>query len=88
MDLQYFGSDAGEFYTIGNLIQKEIENTIRDKICILPPLVQEFATSKVNFFIYYIKGILFISKKYVFDILREQRGERGGIKKKEGEGGV
>uniref|UniRef100_A0A915D748 Lipid-binding serum glycoprotein N-terminal domain-containing protein n=1 Tax=Ditylenchus dipsaci TaxID=166011 RepID=A0A915D748_9BILA len=48
LNLQYFGADANEFYTIGNLIQTEIDNAIRDKICILPPLVRDFLRQKIE----------------------------------------
>jgi hypothetical protein len=47
--LNYYGGDASEFYAIGELITDGIDKAIRDKICILPPLVREFLREKVNF---------------------------------------
>lgn len=47
LDLHYFGADAGEFYSIGNLIQNGIDSAIRDKIRILPTLISEFIKEKV-----------------------------------------
>lgn len=46
--MNYYGGDAGEFYTIGNLIHSGIDKAIRDKICILPPLVREFLREKID----------------------------------------
>ncbi|KAI6237298.1 hypothetical protein M3Y95_00250300 [Aphelenchoides besseyi] len=48
LKLNYYGGDASEFYTIGNLIQDGIDKAIRDKICILPPLVRDFIREKIN----------------------------------------
>lgn len=47
--LNYYGGDAGEFYSIGNLIQTGIDKAIKDKICILPSLLREFLREKVIF---------------------------------------
>ncbi|KAI1720637.1 nose resistant to fluoxetine protein 5 [Ditylenchus destructor] len=48
LQLQYFGKDASEFYAIGNLIQSEIDTAIRDKVCMLPPLVRDFLRQKID----------------------------------------
>jgi hypothetical protein len=49
LGLKYFGPEASEFYSIGNLIQGGIDGAIRDKICMLPPLLTEFIQEQVDF---------------------------------------
>jgi hypothetical protein len=59
--LNYYGGEAGEFYAIGNLIQVHlkiailtlclqggIDKAIKEKICILPPLLRDFIREKVR----------------------------------------
>ncbi|KAI6190157.1 hypothetical protein M3Y97_00086400 [Aphelenchoides bicaudatus] len=46
--LNYYGGEAGEFYAIGNLIQSEIDKAIRDKLCILPSLLRDFISEKID----------------------------------------
>ncbi|CAD5224576.1 unnamed protein product [Bursaphelenchus okinawaensis] len=48
LKLDYYGKDASEFYSIGNLIQNGIDSAIKDKICVLPPLVREFLREKID----------------------------------------
>jgi hypothetical protein len=45
--MKFYGSEASEFYAIGDLIRAGIGDAIRDKICTLPPLVREFVHHKV-----------------------------------------
>jgi hypothetical protein len=48
LKMNYYGADAGEFYTIGNMIKDGIEHAIRDKICMLPLLLREFIHEKID----------------------------------------
>lgn len=48
LDIRYFGLEASEFYTLGDLIQGGIDGAIRDKICLLPPLLKEFVHEQIN----------------------------------------
>lgn len=70
--LNYYGGDAGEFYAIGNLIQDGIDQAIRDKICILPPLVRDFLREKV---ISSVFGIILVHLDRFVDAATEVKHE-------------
>uniref|UniRef100_A0A914HKU8 BPI2 domain-containing protein n=1 Tax=Globodera rostochiensis TaxID=31243 RepID=A0A914HKU8_GLORO len=46
--MKYFGPEASQFYAITDLISSGIDTAIRDKICILPPLIREFVQEKIQ----------------------------------------
>ncbi|KAL3101289.1 hypothetical protein niasHT_028045 [Heterodera trifolii] len=46
--INFFGPEASQFYAISDLIRSGIDAAIRDKICILPPLIREFVHEKIQ----------------------------------------